>query len=119
MAKTAFAERRSHFKPRVPAVAYERDFYRWTQRQAALLRTQDSGELDWKNIAEEIESLGKRDRRELGSRLRVLMIHLLKWQFQPTKRSESWSSTIGTQREEIRLIIEDSPSLRRQVPALM
>ncbi|KJR43712.1 protein of unknown function DUF29 [Candidatus Magnetoovum chiemensis] len=62
--------------------------------------------------SEEIESLGKNNKRELGSRLAVLIMHLLKWQHQPRKRSKSWKTTIRTQRREIERLLEDSPSLK-------
>ncbi|WP_089934635.1 DUF29 domain-containing protein [Candidatus Entotheonella palauensis] len=77
--------------------------------------------LDLANLAEEIESLGKRDRRALRSRLKVLMRHLLKWCYQPERcqKGHSWWSTIRTHRRDIELILEDSPSLRRQIPNMI
>jgi hypothetical protein len=93
-------------------VDYEEDFYAWTVEQADLLRTGEFSALDIANIAEEIESLGRRDRRELGSRLTVLVAHLLKWQKQPDMRSKSWSATIREQRRQIKKLLEESPSLR-------
>jgi hypothetical protein len=70
------------------------------------------------HIAEEIEDMGKRDRREVVNRSAVLVTHLLKWQFQPERRSRSaasWANTISTQRRELRLILDDSPSLQRHL----
>jgi hypothetical protein len=101
--------------------AYDVDFFEWTQQQAKALAAGKASELDWANLAEEIESLGKRDRRALRSRLEVLVIHLLKWRYQPERRQSghSWSSIIRTQRRRIDQILEDSPSLRRQVSDLM
>ena len=101
--------------------AYDVDFYEWTQHQAAALAASHVSELDLANLAEEIESLGRRDRRALRSRLKVLVRHLLKWCYQPERRKmgRSWWRTIRTQRSEISLILEDSPSLRRQVPEMM
>ena len=99
--------------------SYEEDFYAWTQYQAAQLRQVICAELDTLNLAEEIESLGKRDWKELRSRLNVLVMHLLKYQYQPNQRSGSWSSTIRTQRDEINTLLEQSPSLRRQVPVML
>src|SRR5450631_4403123 len=86
-----------------PALSlYERDFFRWTELMATRLRDRDASELDWKNLAEEIEDLGRRDRRELKSRLRVLIAHLLKWQYQPELREEStWKATISEQRQQV------------------
>jgi hypothetical protein len=100
---------------------YEEDFFAWTQAQAALLREGKLHDLDVANLAEEIESLGKRDRREVGSRLEVLVRHLLKWHYQPQGRqtSHSWYDSIVEQRRELALVLDDSPSLRRQVPELL
>ncbi len=100
---------------------YDTDFYLWSQHQAALLREGALTELDSENLAEEIESLGKSDRRELRSRLEVLILHLLKWLYQPEGRQtgHSWYDTIEEQRRELRLLLEDSPSLRRQVSDLI
>jgi hypothetical protein len=94
------------------AVEYEEDFYAWTVEQGRLLRAGELSAVDAANIAEEIESMGRSDRRELQSRLVVLIMHLLKWRFQPTARSNGWLGTIREQRLQIELILEDSPSLR-------
>jgi hypothetical protein len=95
---------------------YERDFCEWTQTTADLVRAGRWSEVDPESIAEELESLGRSDKREVVSRLRVLIMHLLKWQYQPEKRSGSWQATIGTQRDELELVLNDSPSLRAQLP---
>jgi len=92
---------------------YDRDFVVWTKDQAAKLRKRAHNEIDWDNVAEEIESLGRSERREIESRLAVLIAHLLKWEFQPGQRSNSWQSTISEQRTWISKIIKGSPSLRR------
>jgi len=92
---------------------YERDFYAWTQDQAEKLRSRAHNGIDWGNAAEEIESVGRSQKKEIRSRLKILIQHLLKWQFQPERRSESWLSTISEQRTHIDAIIEDSPSLAR------
>lgn len=97
----------------VPAVSYDADFYNWTQRTAELIQQGRTDEVDLEHVAEEIADMGKRDRRELRSRLIVLLAHLLKWQMQPGLRSASWRSTILEQRTEIALVLSDSPSLRR------
>jgi hypothetical protein len=91
---------------------YEADFFRWTEMMAAALRSGDVSQLDLENLAEEIESLGRSDRRELKSRLVVLLQHLLKWQFQSELRSKSWRSTLNEQRRQILDLLDDSPSLR-------
>ena len=94
---------------------YETDFYAWSNRQAALLRAGKLSEADITNIAEEIESMGKTEKRELVSRLRVLMLHLLKWKFQPNLRGPSWLVTIKSQRFDIARHMKDNPSLKSQV----
>ncbi len=91
---------------------YETDFYSWTQEQVSVLKAQQWDRLDTSNLIEEIEALGRKERQELRNRLGVLLGHLLKWQFQPEGRSNSWLSTIREQRVQIRLLLEDSPSLR-------
>jgi len=97
------------------AAGYDEDFYAWTQEQARLLRAGAFSEVDASNLAEEIEDMGKSNRRELGSRLAVLLMHLLKWQFQPNRRSPGWAATIAEQRDEIAEVLSDSPSLRSVV----
>jgi hypothetical protein len=100
---------------------YDQDFYQWTQTTAALIRQGKWHEVDADYLAEELESLGKRDRRELESRLEVLMMHLLKWCYQPEQReySHSWYDTILEQRGQIQQLLDDSPSLRPQAEALL
>jgi hypothetical protein len=98
---------------------YDEDLYAWGQEQAALLRAHRTAGLDWENLAEEILAMGGRDRRKLESRLCVILLHLLKWQAQPTLRGASGRKTLRTQRREIRKLLRQSPSLRRQVPELM
>ncbi len=94
------------------AADYETDFYAWTIEQARLLRGGDLSVIDAANIAEEIESMGRSDRRELQSRLVVLTMHLLKWRHQPGVRSRSWSATIEEQRLQIENLFAELPSLR-------
>jgi hypothetical protein len=91
---------------------YAGDFYAWSIEQAQLLREGRFDLIDAQNIAEEIESLAKHDRREVSSRLVVLQCHLLKWQYQPQRRGRSWRSTIRTQRRELDTVLADSPSLK-------
>jgi Domain of unknown function DUF29 len=104
---------------REPAKLYDVDFVRWTEEQAATLRARRLDALDLTNLAEEIESLGKRDRRRLKSRLTVLLTDLLKWHRQPEQRSGSWDSTIRTRRTDVYQLLEDSPSLRREMPQMI
>ena len=109
-------------KPRRKAASpatYEHDFFAWSFAQARALRELRPAALDWENLAEEIESLGRSDRREVKSRLKVIVIHLLKWQIQREHRSGSWRTTINTQRDDLDAVLADSPSLRREVPAFL
>ena len=91
---------------------YEYDFYAWTQAQINILLNQQWSQLDVKNLIEEISSLGKRERQELRNRLSILLGHLLKWEYQPNKRTRSWLATIKIQRREIIKLIKDNPSLQ-------
>lgn len=99
-----------------PADGYDEDFVAWTALQARALRARRLHELDFDNLAEEIESLGASDRRELTSRLEVLLVHLLKHHHQPEKRGKSWPLTIDEQRDRVADLLADSPSLRNHVP---
>ena len=102
-----------------PAAAslYDEDFAIWTAETARLLRAGRFDEVDIEHVAEEIEDMGKRDKRELHSRLTVLILHLLKWKWQPEKQTRGRQSTLLTQRAELDRLLEDSPSLRRTVAA--
>jgi hypothetical protein len=91
---------------------YESDFYAWTQQQIDLLKTQAWQNLDVQNLVEELADLGRRERQELRNRFGVLLGHLLKWQFQPEYRSNSWLATIREQREQLNLLLEENPSLK-------
>lgn len=94
------------------AAGYEVDFYAWTVEQARLLRSGEFSKIDALNVAEEIESVGRRDRRELAERLENLIMELLKWRSEPGVRCGNWRSAILQQRFEIEQIVDDSPSLR-------
>lgn len=91
---------------------YEQDFYAWANEQAELLRAGKLSEADIAHIAEEIESMGKSEKRELVNRLAVLLTHLLKWQFQPGLRGNSWRLSIEEQRERLSDHLSDNPSLK-------
>ncbi len=92
--------------------AYNTDFYGWTIAQAALLRDRNAAAIDWERLADEIESMGRQERKELVSRLRILLGHLLKWRYQPDRQGRSWSTTIRVQRLEIRKLLAKNPSLK-------
>lgn len=94
---------------------YETDFYAWANEQAALLRAGKLSAADIENIAQEIESMGRTEKRELIRLLTVLILHLLKWQFQPVRRGASWEATIKVQRRDLVVHLNDNPSLKAKV----
>ncbi len=94
---------------------YDKDFYAWTMHNAALIRQGKFSQVDVENVAEEIESMGRSDKRELVSRLGVLIAHLLKWEFQPERRGNSWKATIKVQRLRVKRLLEESPSLKHEL----
>ncbi len=91
---------------------YETDFNLWIEQTIYNLKKGNLGELDLDNLIEEISDMGRNNRREVFSRLKVLLKHLLKWKYQPEKRTNSWTNTIDEQREQLELILRDSPSLK-------
>ena len=99
-------------------INYKIDFYAWTQQQAKLLRNQEIEQIDWQNIAEEIEDMGRSEKRQLESRLEILIMHLLKWQFQPNLRSRIWKLTIKEQRLRLAKLLTENPSLKSSVDEL-
>lgn len=99
-------------------IDYKTDFYGWTQQQAQLLRNQQIEGIDWNNLAEEIEDMGRSEKRELGSRLEILVMHLLKWQFQPNLRSRRWKLTIKEQRLRLEKLLKENPSLKSSIDSV-
>jgi hypothetical protein len=104
----------------MPDQGYDTDLMLWAESQARALRDADHAgtnlPIDWENVAEEIEALGKSQARELASRLRTILVHLIKLQASPaTEPRGGWRETITEQRSEIERVIEDSPSLRQVV----
>ncbi len=99
---------------------YESDTYGWALQQAEALRAAARLKLntplalDWENLAEEIEDLGKSRAWEFSSRYYRLLAYLLKWKFQPDKRTSSWRGTVTEQRIEIDDLLDESPSLKPQ-----
>lgn len=93
----------------------ETDRAAWSDEQARALRARQLSVIDFQNIAEEMESIMGNDLREMLRRFRILLAHLLKWEYQPEARSNSWRSTIRTQRDDIQDILNESPSLKRFV----
>lgn len=94
------------------AQLYEQDFFEWSRTTAELVRSGQWESVDQESVAEEIESLGRSYRRELLSRLSLILAHRLKWDHQPEKRTPSWIHTIRTQRREILNLVKANPSLR-------
>jgi hypothetical protein len=94
-----------------PNSLYEADFFAWTQEQAKLLRERRFDDLDLDNLVDEVESVGSSEKREIRNRLVILMGHLLKWKFQPGRRTPGWRGTIFEQRDQILDILNTSPSL--------
>ncbi|MGK7944186.1 MAG: DUF29 domain-containing protein [Microcystaceae cyanobacterium] len=92
---------------------YESDYGLWAETMANLLETGQFSQLDIKNLVEEVRDLSKRERDKLLSSIRLILHHLLKWDYQPQKRSKSWMITIERERNNISDYLEDSPSLRR------
>jgi hypothetical protein len=94
------------------STTYDTDVVAWAKEQSQLLRSGHFADLDIEHIADEIESVGKSEQRELASRMAVLLAHLLKWEFQPDHRGSSWEATIHTQRNSIERRIRKTPSLK-------
>jgi Domain of unknown function DUF29 len=97
-------------------INYETDVVAWAHEQAKLLRSGQLSVLDVEHLAEEIESMSASERRELRNRLKVLLQHLLKWEFQPERRCSGWQATMLEQRDSIEEVLKDSPSLRATMP---
>ena len=90
---------------------YESDFVKWSDTMAALMRDRHFDQVDWENVIEEIESLGRNDKRALKSQMVRVMMHMLKWDYQQELRSRSWILSIVQGQGEISDLIRDSPSL--------
>ncbi len=98
---------------------YDRDFFAWANQQAALLRAGRLSDADVANIAEEIDSMGRSEKRELINRLNILLMHLLKWRFQPERRTRSWEVSIANTRDELTDHLADNSSLKAMLPEAM
>ena len=96
---------------------YEDDLYTWVQEQVALLRAGRLSELDALNVAEELSDVGRSERRTLESSIAVLTQHLLKWDYQPKRRSLSWQATINEQRRGVARVLSDNPGLKSKLAA--
>ena len=105
----------ANFDKEQKMISYEKDFYSWTQEQAELLRQGQFNSLDIANLIEEIETMGRSEKRELESRLTILLLHLLKWKYQEIRRGRSWQLPIDEQRIQFSKTLKDNPGLK---PAL-
>jgi hypothetical protein len=94
------------------AKLYDTDFYSWALSEAEKLRRRSHNELDWDNLAEEIEALSRTEARELRSRYVTLLLHLLKWMYQPERRRRSWRNTIERERREVLRHLGENPALK-------
>jgi Domain of unknown function DUF29 len=102
------------------ALLYEQDYHRWLEITAQLIRSGDTNALDWANLLDEIEDMGKSEKRSLYSNLKILLLHLLKYRYQSDKRSTSWKASIVEHRQRIHRSLQESPSLKpylNEIPA--
>jgi Domain of unknown function DUF29 len=90
---------------------YKTDYLQWIETTVQNIQRQEYGAVDWENLIEEMEDMGRRERQSLESNFIVLVIHLLKWQFQPQQRSGSWEASILEHRRRVKKALKDSPSL--------
>ena len=105
------------FEPTSPP--YDVDAFGWSMAQARLIRERRLDEIDWDNVAEEIESVGKSEQRAIESNLRIVLVHHLKWAFQPFYRSRSWANSIAEHLRRFDRSIDENPSLKPKLAAIM
>jgi len=98
---------------------YERDFFDWTQETAKAIAEGRWDDIDREALMDEVESLGNRDRREVNSRLVIILLHMLKKKYQPERAAKSWDFSIREQRRTLRRVLKDSPSLRAKLPEFL
>lgn len=98
---------------------YETDYLAWIETTIKKLQTQDYANVDWQNLIAEIEDMGRSERRSLESNLIILLLHLLKWQYQPECRSGSWESSILEHRRRIKKALKESPSLKPYLQTIL
>lgn len=107
--------RQSSAEPGREPARYDRDLYSWAAEQAALLRAGRIAEADVLNIAEEIDDVGNEQYDKLESALRIILLHLLKWDHQPDRRSRSWRSSTLVQRNHVRKVLNKNPGLKPHI----
>lgn len=100
-------------------VAYDQDLYTWAQQQAALLRERKFDQVDWEHVIEEVEDMSKSEKRALESFLETLLMHLLKWQYEPSHQPRSWKFTIIEQRKRIGRHLKENPGLKNKLPEVI
>ncbi|HJU10872.1 MAG TPA: DUF29 domain-containing protein, partial [Candidatus Binataceae bacterium] len=98
-----------------PNSLYERDYYTWILEQQRALYERRVEDLDWMNLAEEVGDLGRSEARGLRSQMARLLAHLLKWQLQPSRRTNSWRASIRGARDRIRELLDESPGLKSRL----
>lgn len=91
---------------------YETDYLQWIETTVEKLQSQNYANVDWENLIEELADTGRSERRSLKSNLIVILVHLLKWQFQPEHRSGSWEGSVVEHRRRVKEALSDSPSLK-------
>lgn len=94
---------------------YHSDFYAWSQKNSQALKNKQFDQIDVEHLVEELEIMGAREKAELRSRLKRLLQHLVKWQYQPSHRGRSWRLTIENQRDELHDLLDDNPSLKSKI----
>lgn len=94
---------------------YDTDYFNWCNKQAELIKNKEFEKLDFENLVEEIESLGRSEKRAVTSYLKNLLLHLLKYRFQPMMRSRSWISSIVFSRKDFKEILNENPSLKSKL----
>jgi hypothetical protein len=100
-------------------ISYDNDFYSWTQEQAELLKNGRFSELDIDNLIEEVEAMGRSEKRELESRLTALLLHLLKWKYQEVRRGRNWQLSIDEQRIQFEGNLNENPGLKPQLDEIV
>jgi hypothetical protein len=98
---------------------YDRDYYLWLTHTAQLIKEGKFSEVDVANLIEEIEDMGRSEKRAVKSNLIIVLLHLLKYKYQPAKRTNSWKSSIREHRRRLRDDFQTSPSLKRYFEEVM
>lgn len=98
---------------------HETDYLRWIETTVEKLRSHDYHQIDWQNLIDEIADMGRSERRSLESNLIVVLLHLLKWQYQPDLRSGSWQGSMVEHRRRLRKALKESPSLKSYLEEIL